>query len=61
MVHYIAIAQYIVCCGIYVAQRDSSIVAVKGHVSAVDVRYKGYEYIATNDYIIIVDIEVDYV
>ena len=49
------------CCGIYVAPRDGGIVPVNGHVNPMDVNAMGSDQITTNNHIITVDVEVDYV
>ena len=53
--------KHIFCCGIYVAPRDGGIVPVNGHIAPMDVNAKGSDKITTNNHIITVDVEVDYV
>ena len=56
-----AYAERLIGCGIYVAPRDGGIVPVNGHVNPMDVNAKGSDQITTNNHIITVNVEVDYV
>ena len=52
---------YFLTSGMYVAPRGGGIVPVNGHVNLMDVNAKGSDQITTNNHIMTVDVDVDYV